>query len=114
MQMHYSCQLLAIRSCAFISEGGFCRCVVLSYEGRISVATAANVRKRSAVEVSRTSGAGAPSVADLKSETFWSKKSAKASAERPVAGHESQSPPLPSPSLIVRQRDAGSRPVSIL
>src|SRR6218665_609226 len=34
MQMHYSCQLLTIYSCAFISEGGFCRCVVLSYEGR--------------------------------------------------------------------------------
>src|SRR6218665_2093692 len=33
MQMRYSCQLLTIYSCAFISEGGFCRCVVLSYEG---------------------------------------------------------------------------------
>src|SRR6218665_3374832 len=67
-----------------------------------------------AVEMSRTSGAGAPSVADLTSETFWSKKSAKASAERPVAGCEAPSPPLPSPSLIVRQRDAGSCRVSIL
>src|SRR6218665_3760228 len=31
MQIRYSCQLLTIYSCAFISEGGFCRCVVLSY-----------------------------------------------------------------------------------
>src|SRR6218665_1272792 len=58
--------------------------------------------------------AGAPSVADLTSETFWSKKSANASAERPVAGCEAPSPHLPNPSLIVRQRDAGSRRVSIL
>ena len=35
MQMRYSCQLLTIYSCAFISEGGFCRCVVLSYEDSI-------------------------------------------------------------------------------
>jgi len=35
MQMRYSCQLLTIYCCAFISEGSFCRCVVLSYEGSI-------------------------------------------------------------------------------
>src|SRR6218665_394476 len=39
MQMRYSCQLLTIYSCAFISEGGFCRCVVLSYEGSIHLQT---------------------------------------------------------------------------
>ena len=33
MQMRYSFQLLTIYSCALISEGGFCRCVVLSNEG---------------------------------------------------------------------------------
>src|SRR6218665_558475 len=43
---------------------------------------------------------GAPSVADLTSVTFWSKKSAKASAEKPLAGREAPSPFLPSPSLI--------------
>src|SRR6218665_1121811 len=86
----------------------------LTIRHTISVAMGAKERKRSAVEMSRTSGAGAPSVADLTSETFWSKKSAKASAERPVAGCEAPSPPLPSASLIVRQRDAGSRRVSIL
>jgi len=31
MQMLYSYQLLSIYSFAFISECGFCRCVVLSY-----------------------------------------------------------------------------------
>jgi len=35
MQMRYFCQLLTIYSSAFISEGGFCRCVVISYEGSI-------------------------------------------------------------------------------
>src|SRR6218665_402876 len=85
----------------------------LTIRHTISVVTGAKERKRSAVEMSRTSGAGAPSVADPTSETFWSKKLAKVSAERPVAGCEAPSP-LPSPSLIVRQRDAGSRRVSIL
>src|SRR6218665_2168173 len=85
----------------------------LTIRHTISVVTGAKERKRSAVEMSRTSGAGAPSVADRTSETFWS-KSAKASAETPVAGCEAPSPPLPSPSLIVHQRDAGSRRVSIL
>src|SRR6218665_430088 len=64
--------------------------------------------------MSRTSGAGAGSVGDITSATFWSKKSAKASAERPLAGREAPSPFLPSPSLIARQREAGSRRVSIL
>src|SRR6218665_2173242 len=86
----------------------------LTIQHTISVVTGAKGRKRSAVEMSLTSGAGAPSVADLTEETFWSKKSAKASAERPVAGCEAPSPPLPSPSLIVCQRDVGSCRVSIL
>src|SRR6218665_2547897 len=81
---------------------------------RHTMSVVMGARKQSAAEMSRTSSAGAPSVADLNSETFWSKKSAKASAERPVAECEEPSPPLPSPSLIVRQRDAGSRRVSIL
>src|SRR6218665_219956 len=85
----------------------------LTIPHKISFVTGEKERKRSAVEMSRPSGAGASSVADRTSETFWSKKSAKASAERPVAGCEAPSPPLPSPSLIVRQRDAGSRRVSI-
>jgi len=33
MQMRYSYQLLGMYSFAFISECGFCRCVVLPYEG---------------------------------------------------------------------------------
>src|SRR6218665_1659237 len=80
----------------------------------ISDVTGPKERKRSADKMSRTFGAGAQSVADLTSATFWSKKSAKASAERPLAGREAPSPFLPSPSLIVRQRDAGSRQVSNL
>src|SRR6218665_777627 len=72
----------------------------------ISDVTGAKERKRSADKMSRTSGAGAPSVADLTSTTFWSKKSAKASAERPLAAREAPSQFLPSPSLIARQRDA--------
>src|SRR6218665_1696756 len=80
----------------------------------ISDVTGAKERKRSADKMSRTSGAGAPSVADLTSATFWSKKSAKASAERPLAGREAPFPFLFSPSLIARQRDAGSLRVSIL
>jgi len=36
MQMRYSCQLLSIYPFAFISECGFCRCVVLSYDGSIA------------------------------------------------------------------------------
>src|SRR6218665_2506388 len=51
----------------------------------ISDVTGAKERKRPAGKMSRTSGAGAPSVADLTSATFWSKKSAKASAKRPLA-----------------------------
>src|SRR6218665_603491 len=85
----------------------------LTIRHTISVVTGAKERKRSVVEMSRTSGAGAPSVADLTSETFWAKKLAKASAERPVAECEAPSPLLPSPSLIVRQRDDRSRRVSI-
>src|SRR6218665_2305700 len=73
----------------------------LTIRHTMSVVTGAKARKQSPVEMSRPSGAGAPSVADLTTETFWSKKSAP-------------SPPLHSPSLIVRQRDAGSRQVSIL
>src|SRR6218665_83644 len=80
----------------------------------ISDVTGAKERKRSADKMSRTSGAGALSVANLTSATFWSKKSAKASAERPLAGREAPSPFLPSPSLIARQRDPGSWRVSIL
>src|SRR6218665_2061372 len=72
----------------------------------LSDVTGANERKRSPIGMSHTSGAGAPSVAGLTSEIFWSKKSSKASAERPVVGCKAPSPPLPSPSLIVRQRDA--------
>ena len=49
----------------------------------ISDVTGAKERKRSADKMPRTFGAGAPSVDDLTSATFWSKKSAKASAERP-------------------------------
>src|SRR6218665_2012601 len=79
----------------------------------ISDVTGAKERKRSVDKMSRTSGASAPSVADLTSATFWSKKSAKASAERPLAGREAPSPFLPSPSLIACQRDAESRRVSI-
>src|SRR6218665_3921147 len=86
----------------------------LTIRHKMSVVTGEKERKRSAVEMSRTSGAGASSVADRTSETFWSKKSAKASALRPVAGCEALSPPLPSPLLIVRQRDAGSRRVFLL
>src|SRR6218665_4192854 len=37
----------------------------------MSVVTGEKERKRSAVEMSRTSGAGPPSVADRTSETFW-------------------------------------------
>src|SRR6218665_3412944 len=80
----------------------------------ISDVTGAKERKQSADKMSRTSGEGASSVADLTSATFWSKKSAKASAERPLAGREEPSPFLPSSSLIARQREAGSRWVLIL
>src|SRR6218665_203776 len=85
----------------------------LTIRHMISDVTGAKEKRRSADKMSRTSGSGAPSVADLTSETFWSKKSVKASAERPVAKCEAPSPLLPSPSLIVRQRDARSRQVSI-
>jgi len=37
MRWAYSYQLLAIYFFAFISEGGFCGCVVLSYEGSILI-----------------------------------------------------------------------------
>src|SRR6218665_881058 len=85
----------------------------LTIRHTISDVNGGKKRKRSADRMSRTSGAGAPSVADLTPETFWSKKSAKASAERPLAGRAAPSPFLPSPSLIASQRDAGSRRVSI-
>src|SRR6218665_1211327 len=47
----------------------------LTIRHTMSVVTGEKERKRSAFEMSRTSGAGAPSLADRSSETFWSKKS---------------------------------------
>src|SRR6218665_114382 len=77
-----------------------------------SVVTGTKADSRSDVEMSLNTGGGAPSVADLICATFLSKKSAKASAESPGSATGAPSPPLPSPSLMTRHRDAWSLPVS--
>src|SRR6218665_3844175 len=77
-----------------------------------SVVTGMKVDSRSDVAMSLNTGGGAPSVADLISATLLPKESAKASAESPRSATGAPSPPLPSPSLMTRHRDAWSRPVS--
>src|ERR1043165_2770829 len=71
--------------------------------------TGAKEENRSDVEMLRNTGDGAPSEADLTSETLRSKKSAKVSTESP--GSELRMPflSMPIPSFIARQRGAGSR-----